>query len=57
MNINMQAKILRVIQEREIESIGGSGVKSVDVRIITATNKNLEELVKRGSLERICITG
>lgn len=48
MNINMQAKILRVIQEREIESIGGSGVKSVDVRIITATNKNLEELVKKG---------
>ncbi|NOW84358.1 PAS domain S-box-containing protein [Clostridium beijerinckii] len=47
MNINMQAKILRVIQEREIESIGGSGVKSVDVRIITATNKNLEELVKK----------
>jgi PAS domain S-box-containing protein len=48
MNINMQAKILRVIQAREIESIGGSGVKSVDVRIITATNKNLEELVKKG---------
>ena len=42
---NMQVKILRVIQEREIERIGGVKSHKVDVRIIAATNKNLEEMV------------
>lgn len=43
-----QAKLLRVIQEREFTRIGGVQPIKVDVRIITATNKNLEELVKKG---------
>ncbi len=43
-----QSKILRVIQEREFERIGGTGTLTVDVRLITATNKNLEEEVKAG---------
>lgn len=48
MPLEMQAKLLRVIQEREIEKIGRSSPKKVDVRIIAATNKNLEELVLQG---------
>ncbi len=44
-----QAKILRVLQEREFERVGGVGSISVDVRIIAATNKNLTEMVKTGS--------
>ncbi len=43
-----QAKILRVIQERQFERIGGTVTLNVDVRIIAATNKNLEEEVKAG---------
>jgi two-component system NtrC family response regulator len=45
---SMQAKLLRAIQEKEIERIGGSKLIPVDVRIIAATNKNLKELVAQG---------
>jgi two-component system response regulator HydG len=44
----MQAKLLRVIQEREIQRVGGKETLSVDVRILAATNRNLEEEVKNG---------
>jgi two-component system, NtrC family, response regulator HydG len=44
----MQAKLLRVIQEREIQRVGGKETLSVDVRILAATNRNLEEDVKTG---------
>ncbi|MFZ4437565.1 MAG: sigma-54 interaction domain-containing protein [Syntrophales bacterium] len=44
-----QAKILRVLQEREIDRVGGAGSIGVDVRIIAATNKNLTEMVKTGA--------
>ena len=44
----LQVKILRVLQEREIERVGGMGVKKVDVRIIAATNRNLEDEVAAG---------
>ena len=43
-----QAKLLRVIQEREFTRIGGVQSIKVDVRIVAATNKNLEELVRKG---------
>ncbi|HOJ49228.1 MAG TPA: sigma 54-interacting transcriptional regulator [Spirochaetota bacterium] len=46
--LKMQAKLLRVIQEGEIERVGGTKPISVDVRIIAATNKNLKELIERG---------
>jgi DNA-binding NtrC family response regulator len=44
----LQPKLLRVLQEREIERIGGLRPVKVDVRIISATNKNLDEEVKTG---------
>lgn len=46
--IHLQAKLLRAIQERSIQRIGGSKEVPVDVRIISATNRNLEELVQNG---------
>ncbi len=44
----MQVKLLRVIQEQEFERVGGEQTIKVDVRIISATNKNLAELIKKG---------
>jgi DNA-binding NtrC family response regulator len=47
---SLQIKLLRVIQEREIERVGGNKTIRVDIRLIAATHKNLEDLVKRGQL-------
>lgn len=44
----MQAKLLRVLQERQFERVGGEQSVEVDVRIIAATNKSLKKLVNRG---------
>lgn len=49
MPLNLQVKLLRVLQEREIIPIGGSEVVEVDVQIIAATNKNLEKMVEEGT--------
>lgn len=49
MPLNLQVKLLRVLQEREIIPVGGSNVVEVDVQIITATNKNLEQMVEEGT--------
>lgn len=46
--INLQPKILRVLQEREFERVGGEKTIKVDVRLIAATSRNLEELVSKG---------
>lgn len=46
--LNMQVKLLRVLQEREVTRIGGVRPIAVNVRIITATNKDLQEMVNKG---------
>lgn len=48
MEASLQVKILRVLQEKEIERVGGTGPRKVDVRIIAATNRDLEEEVAGG---------
>ncbi|MHB8231560.1 MAG: sigma-54 interaction domain-containing protein [bacterium] len=47
MSLSLQVKLLRVIQEREIEPIGSLKTKKIDARIISATNKNLEEMISK----------
>jgi Nif-specific regulatory protein len=49
MSLSVQTKLLRVLQEREFERVGGSETLKCDVRVITATNKNLEEGIKNGT--------
>lgn len=48
MPLLMQAKLLRVLQEKEIERLGDSKPRQVDVRVVAATNCDLEELIKEG---------
>lgn len=48
MSLHLQGKLLRVLQERELDKIGGKSNIFIDVRVIAATNKNLEDLVKNG---------
>ena len=48
----MQAKLLRVLEEGEIERVGGSGAQRVDVRVVTATHRNLEEHVRAGAFRQ-----
>lgn len=49
MSLNLQAKLLRVLQNKEIERLGGTRTIKVDMRFISATNKNLDSAVREGS--------
>lgn len=49
MNVAMQAKLLRAIQEKEIRRVGGKVNIPLDVRIVSATNKDLEQEIRKGS--------
>ena len=49
MSLKTQAKILRILQEHKFEGVGGNRTIEVDVRVIAATNKNLEEEIKEGN--------
>jgi two-component system, NtrC family, nitrogen regulation response regulator NtrX len=49
MSINAQSKVLRILQEQRFERVGGNRTIEVDVRVIAATNKNLEEEITKGS--------
>jgi len=48
MNVSMQAKLLRAIQEKEVRRVGGKVNVPLDVRIVSATNKELEQEIRRG---------
>jgi DNA-binding NtrC family response regulator len=50
--MTMQAKLLRVLQERRFERVGGSESIEVDVRVIAATNRSLQAMVKRGKFRQ-----
>jgi two-component system, NtrC family, response regulator AtoC len=48
MDLNMQSKLLRVLQEEEVTRVGGNESVKLDVRVIVATHKNLQDLVRKG---------
>ncbi len=52
MPMALQGKLLRVLQESEVERLGGNQVKKVDVRVICTTNKSLAEMVKKGEFRQ-----
>ena len=47
MSLKSQAKVLRILQEQKFERVGGSKTIQVDVRVLAATNKNLEEEIEK----------
>lgn len=49
MSLNMQAKLLRVLQEKEFDRLGGNKALKVDIRVIAATNRNLESMIEKGT--------
>jgi transcriptional regulator with GAF, ATPase, and Fis domain len=48
----LQAKLLRVLQQREMERVGGTKTIKLDLRVLAATNRNLEEAVKKGAFRQ-----
>ena len=48
MPLSLQVKLLRVIQQREFERVGGTRTMKLDVRLVAATNRNLEEEIRKG---------
>ncbi|MFE7280356.1 sigma-54 interaction domain-containing protein [Heyndrickxia sporothermodurans] len=52
MPLSMQSKLLRVLQEGEVERVGGQKPKTIDVRIIAATHRNLEKMIEEGTFRQ-----
>ena len=50
--LSLQVKLLRVLQDREFERVGGDKTLHVDIRLVAATNRNLEEMVAAGTFRR-----
>ena len=57
LNLATQIKLLRVLQEREFERLGGTQTIAADIRLVAATNKDLEKAIADGSSAKISITG
>ena len=60
MDVNLQAKLLRVLQEKEVERIGGKKTIALDVRVLATTNRNLRAEVEKGNFRedlyyRLCV--
>ena len=55
--LELQSKLLRAIQEQELERLGGNRTIRVDIRLVVATNRNLKEMVDQASFAAICIIG
>ena len=52
MDMNMQVKLLRVLQEKELERVGGTKTIKLNIRVVAATNRNLEQLIKEGKFRQ-----
>jgi transcriptional regulator with PAS, ATPase and Fis domain len=52
MPMNLQVKLLRVLQEREVVRLGGDRIIDIDIRIIAATNKDIKEMVEKGEFRQ-----
>ena len=52
MPLHLQGKLLRVLQESELERVGGTSVRKIDVRFICTSNKNLAEMVRKGQFRQ-----
>lgn len=52
MPLNLQVKLLRVLQEQEFERVGGSQTIKIDVRIVAATNRDLSDMIEQGEFRR-----
>ena len=52
MSLTMQAKLLRVLQEKEFERVGGTKTIKVNIRVIAATNRDLESMIEKGTFRR-----
>ncbi|HEX4900360.1 MAG TPA: sigma-54 dependent transcriptional regulator, partial [Pyrinomonadaceae bacterium] len=52
LSLSMQTKLLRVLQEREFERVGGTQTVKIDVRLLAATNRNLDEAITRGTFRQ-----
>ncbi len=52
----MQVRLLRVLQDRQVQRLGGEALLSIDVRVICATHRDLQQLVQQGRFEKTCTT-